>query len=172
MNILFLILLLIAPVFAGDTTGNLIQEPDDMQTRVKKHLKTNKLTVFGDGDATELTSTYGFFHDRGDPGAFDFAIGDLTEDDAWHDLDLSGIVPAESKTVLLRVQMQSAVINRVIAFRENGNSNIYNYLRVTAQVADQTIEMDVIVSMDENRVIEYIMNDLTVANITVAGWWK
>ena len=169
MNILFLILLLIAPVFAGETASNLIQEPDDMQTRVKKHLKTNKLTVFG-----EAITDYGFFHDRGDPAAVDFGIGDLTVDGAYHTLDLSSIIPSDSKAVLLRVKVIDDAVGGVgVGFRKNGNSNSANVAICIPQVANIPIEYTPIVICDSSQIIEYVVGTgLTVIDITILGWWK
>ena len=110
--------------------------------------------------------------DRGDISAADFAGGDLTIDNAWHDLDLSSIVPAGATRVLLRLYVDpGTALYRVVAFRKNGNTN-------TANNSGLILEADTIsltqyqVVCDSNRVIEYLVNDtLTTINITVVGWY-
>ena len=113
------------------------------------------------------------FTDRGDPAAFDFAVGVLTTDGSWYDLDLSSVVPANAIAVLLGVNVNDDTIGQSIAFRKNGNSNSIATSSVRTQVANQQIEMDVVVACDANRVIEYITdnNTFTAINIKIKGWW-
>jgi len=109
--------------------------------------------------------------DRGDPSSADWAIGDLTADNAWHDLDLSSIVPAGAGHVLLRVEGDVAQQQEVL-FRENGNSNAYNVSGLKFYGESRTHRDDCIVAVDSSRTIEYkISAALNYLNITVGGWW-
>jgi len=59
------------------------------------------------------------FEDRGDPAVYDYDKNDLTKDGAWHDLDLSGIVPENAKAVFIIGHVQGNGIDWTIMFRKN-----------------------------------------------------
>ncbi len=122
----------------------------------------------------EFFTSYGFFHDRGDPSGFDFSQGDLITDGNWYDLDLSSIVPVGTKTILLRVDMRDTGVQLEFRLRENGNSNIFNMSAIFNQVSNFWVQQDMIVSCDSNRIIEYWATNTTFDNIdiVVSGWWK
>lgn len=123
------------------------------------------MKVFGGG------STY---VDRGDPAAVDFAVGDLTTNGAWHDLDLSSIVPAGAKSVILYVAMRDTAADVIVIFRKNGNSNSINVGGVANEDSHATSQRgDIIVALDSNRVIEYFTTNTSIdtLNITVKGWF-
>ena len=114
------------------------------------------------------------FQDRGNLTGYDFEVGDLTTDGNWHDLDLSSIIPAGTTAVILRVSIDDDVAGRVIIFRTNGNTDAtYNIHSVKNFNANQVATEDVIVTCDENRVIEYQATNTTITtlNIVVSGWW-
>lgn len=127
---------------------------------------------------TSLTTleaaVYVNYVDRGDPAAVDFAVGALTTDGAWHDLDLSSIVPASAKAVILRAAIEDDAASSAFAFRKNGNSNAINIARQTTQVSGVTIHIPpTIVPVDANRVVEYLATNTTwtTINIAVCGWF-
>lgn len=110
------------------------------------------------------------FVDRGDPAASDYDETDLTADDAWHDLDLSGIVDAGATAVLLRVRLQART--KSLLFRENGNSNAANVAALETGEGGSLQRGDLLVVPDANGVIEYKLSGaVTAVDITVAGWW-
>lgn len=124
----------------------------------------------------EITTGYGYYHDRGDPVVYDFNKSTITIDDNWHDISFSTFVPVGAKTLLLRIAIQNTSSNpQGIHFRKNGNTGIYNNSSAMTTIADRTMQSDVIVSCDENRTIEYMVNNTGTwgaIEITVAGWWK
>ncbi|MCK5616901.1 hypothetical protein KAR91_84345 [Candidatus Pacearchaeota archaeon] len=131
---------------------------------------------FAEGTAT-VTFGYGCPHlcfvDRGDPAAADFAIGDLTKDGAYHDLDLSGIVPAGAKSVSLSVIGVNAFVNKFASFRTDGNANEFNISLLAVTVALVLNAGDIVVPVTGTHIIEY---NLTAGGwvffaITVKGWW-
>jgi len=111
------------------------------------------------------------WHDRGDPAASDWDEGDLTEDAAWHELDLTAAtVPASAKLVLLRVVMVTGAQEGVAYFRRAGNANTINASAVLEVSDDQG--RDVWVTPNAG-VIEYMLDftgGLSI-DITVAGWF-
>jgi len=110
--------------------------------------------------------------DRGDPAAFDFTLGNFTTDGGWHDLDLSGIVPAGTIAVDLRVQVQDELNTAAVNFRKKGNVNTVNVLRCSTHYDDDLLDTFGFVFCDVNRKIQYASNDLTFTaiNFLVRGW--
>ena len=113
------------------------------------------------------------FVDRGDPAAYDYAKEDLTIDGAWHDLDLSALVPAGAKAVLLIGHLEGNAIAWKINFRKNGNSNEINHCDMETIRANVTRHRSSIIALDANRVIEYNADNQAWANLylCVRGWW-
>jgi hypothetical protein len=121
---------------------------------------------------TYLTSHVGFV-DRGDPTAYDFTLASLTTDNTWRDLDLSVIVPSNSKAVALMVEVNDDAVGSYIGFRKNGNTSSYNSVYTYTQVSGVLDSNVVIVFCDSNRIIEYIASNttFTAINISVIGWF-
>lgn len=119
-----------------------------------------------------VSDRIGYF-DRGDPLNYDFTLADLLMGGAWHDLDLSGIVPANARAVLFNVQCINNVINKQFRFRQNGNVNPRNVRGLRSQVAGLLYMDSFVVACDSNRVIEYSMQGFTwtYVDFTVCGWW-
>jgi hypothetical protein len=114
------------------------------------------------------------FVDRGDPSAVDFAHGALTINGAYHNLDLSSIVPAGAKAVLIRLTLANATSGVYFRMRENGNSNTFNnfgYVIPTSSGPGQSVSA--VVACDTDRVIEYAIENSGSWSIglTVGGWW-
>ena len=112
--------------------------------------------------------------DRGDPASADFAVGDLTTDNTWNDLDLSSIAPEDTIAVILRVSIDDDSATSRINFRKNGNSDIIASPTARMQVAGIPVDHEVIVFCDTSRVIEYRGTNTTFStiDITVLGWFK
>lgn len=114
----------------------------------------------------------GVFVDRGDPAAKDFTHADLTQDNTWRDLDLSGIVGANEALVLLRVILYDNVAQTRIRFRKNGNSNEHNIASVFVSSANQYVTQDCLMVCDSAGKIEYQSSTtINFVYLTVAGWW-
>lgn len=113
------------------------------------------------------------FVDRGDPAGFDYDWEDFTRDDAWHDLDLSSIVPAGAKAVSLYLEFEDALVLKYIMFRKKGNVNEKAISKEYCSVANIESGNDLTVPLGENRVIQYKTNmqDRQTANVCIKGWW-
>lgn len=113
------------------------------------------------------------FIDRGDPAAVDFALGDLTRDGAYHDLNLSGIVPAGAKGVCLSVLAVNAFVNKFAYFRTKSNANDFNISILAIQVTLVLDGADLTVPLPSTRIIEYNLDAVgwVFFTITVKGWW-
>ncbi len=110
--------------------------------------------------------------DYGDSSSAGWDLTALTTDGAWHDLDLSSIVPAGAKFVLMKIYVQDDAAGSYVQLRKNGNTEIFNAFTCRTQVANQVNEQDGWVACDTNRVIEYRTANLTYTAIylRVRGW--
>lgn len=113
------------------------------------------------------------FVNRGDPASEDFGLGDFTFDDAYHDLDLSGIIPEGVKVVLFTIEMNTAASRQRVAFMKKGQINTLNIAYALTQVANMPIVHDLFVVPDSSRFIEYqgssgVWNTLSM---TIRGWF-
>jgi len=113
------------------------------------------------------------FVDRGDPAAYDYDKTDLTIDGAWHDLDLSAIVPAKAKAVFLLGHVEGAAVDWAIIFRKNGNGNEIVHSGMETLRAGVERHRSSICAIDDDRIIEYKADNenWTSLNLVVKGWW-
>lgn len=116
----------------------------------------------------------GKYVDRGDPVDDDFTLIDIIADDAWHDLDLSGIVaPAGANHLVhLVVIIKATKSDNRLIFREKGNINAVNSLLIRTQAANIFADKDAFTLLDSSRVIEYKAspNEWVSMSIAVRGW--
>lgn len=111
--------------------------------------------------------------DRGDPPVCDFSWPGLLDDGLWHELDLSGIVPAGASLVGLYTFSSNAYASKHCAFRTPGNVNTENISMTNTQVSGVPQTLDVFVNVDANRKIEYKLDvgGWTGFVVTVKNWW-
>lgn len=110
-------------------------------------------------------------NDRGDPAAVDITQATMTLNNAWQDLDLSAIVPADAAWVLLRVQIQDATPGLTLHFRKDGNANAFAIPGIVVQVNGVSNEAEILVPCSAARVIEYRGSAaIATVNIVVLGW--
>lgn len=114
------------------------------------------------------------FVDRGNPAVDDRETGDFTKDGTWRDWDLSAIVPAGAKAVLLKVFAQATVAGAAFIVRKDGNSTGATTAGLITQVANGPLMNMLTVAISEAGVIEYNASNHTWAYlyVTVCGWWK
>lgn len=113
----------------------------------------------------------------GDQAAVDTSLagaGTLTQlvKSAWTDLDLSGIVGATTRLVLLRLTMESAsAAGLVFWVRTNGNANAINVGGIGNHVANIKSIGDTWVITDASGIIEYFIDaSASTATLTVGAW--
>lgn len=121
----------------------------------------------------EYTRIQGMFAARGDGANWDWEVGDLTQDNAWHDLDLSGIVPEHAKVVLFTFSYSATNIGIVARFRQNGIAQEIPIARRITLLANISHWTDLTIPVDTNRIIEYKfpVAGFTTLNLRVIGWW-
>lgn len=110
--------------------------------------------------------------DRGDPASADWTQATLIMDGHWHNLNLSPIVPAGAKLVLLRVLLFDTTTLPLLQFRKGGNVRNLNIARFKLPVTNSYFYDDKEVACDANRIIQYkTPTGVEEIQITVAGWW-
>ncbi len=111
--------------------------------------------------------------DRGDPAAYDFAVGDFTKDGTWYDLDLSGIIPVSAKAVLLEFDIETVNREKHIRIRKYGNANVINHQDIETFNGGIHQSGSVIVAVDYNRIIKYNIDvaTWTELDMVIRGWW-
>ena len=110
---------------------------------------------------------------RGDPASADFSAFTMIADDAWHELDLSAIVPAGAKGVLMFVDVGNANAGKHARFRPHGNVNEFNVSSLVTQVGGLFYECDRVCLIDADRHIDYYFSAgaWIVRFMTIKGWW-
>jgi hypothetical protein len=114
------------------------------------------------------------WQERSSASAVDYAIGDLEKNSAWHDLDLSSIVPAGAKAVRIFVQIKATEANDEFKIRKNGRSDEYIIDGLRTQAASVEKWGTLEIACDTSRVIEYWATNVelwTTINLTVVGWY-
>ena len=108
---------------------------------------------------------------RGDPAAYDFDATTLTQDGAWHTLDLSAIIPANAKLVKLRAVISKTDASKELRLREAGLTNdiIAEHLwSITGYViVDKTFYIPCSGQQVEYYVTSGVWNTIGIA---VCGW--
>lgn len=111
--------------------------------------------------------------DRGPLGSYDWETGDFTKDGAWHDLDLSAIVPAGTKAVAFSLRIKTPIVNKLFILKPKGLGPAWYFAGAVTQIADMAQYLDLCCACDVNRKIEYNITPTTwtYITLTVKGWW-
>jgi len=156
------------PYFTGSGTAGLLSFLDE--------------DAMGSDSATAVASqqsikayvdAQGGFKDRGNPSEVDYDTGDFTANDDWVDMTLS-MIDTGATAVALHVVIMDNAAGSSVAFRKNGNTNIYNIAQASTQVANVASVHDIVVGVDSDKKIEILYQEdisLTQLNVTVVGWW-
>ena len=123
------------------------------------------------------------FVDAGDSSNFDFtlagtgtlqplATNPLTTDMTWRDLDLSALVPAGAKAVMISAVIQDGLVNQRLHFRNKDNANVYNSSRTRTQAANVINDVTLLCGIDSDRVMQFRAENTvwTALNINIMGW--
>lgn len=118
-----------------------------------------------------LTASY---VERPSENVYDYTFAMLTTDDAWHELDFSSVVPEGATAINFHIKAAADIIGAVVFIRKQGYPHDKATCRLRIQVANQVIQIPVIVGVGPARIIEYRIMPATwsgPADITVKGWW-
>lgn len=111
---------------------------------------------------------------RGDPAAVDFTESDLSVNGAWTDLDLSGIIPVGTTSVVLHLAMDASAAGRYLSFRTKGNTNDNNISRMTIIATGISLghRADLTIPTEGQQTIQYYKSAALFCTITVKEWSK
>lgn len=113
------------------------------------------------------------FVNRGDPAAHDFTTGDFIKDAAWHELDLTGIIPANTKCIVMRCVILADADGNFVRFRTSGHTHTENVSECRTVFANRIYSYDIEVPVDGLQKIEYYASpaDWTALFLAIKGWW-
>lgn len=113
------------------------------------------------------------FVNRGDPAPLDFSWLNNAFFPLSVDLDLSGIIPANTSAVVLRLFVIKNAVSHFARFRTKGNASWTNGAIIRIQVANVENDLDIVVVPDANGIVEMGVSAGIWAEISicVAGWW-
>lgn len=146
------------------------EQKEEYTKRANKGLKMSGYNLF---IREAMKGEVQMFVDRGDPATYDYAKEDLTIDGAWYDLDLSAIVPAGAKAVLLVGHVEGNGTDWAIMFRKKGQTNEINHGEMETLRANVERCRLMICAVDTNRVVQYKADNQawTTLDLGVRGWW-
>ncbi len=111
--------------------------------------------------------------DRGDVANADFVFGDLTKDDAWHDMDLSGIIGTGNKLVLIAGYVQANDAGRRLLIQTKSTDSSFNLAGCYTQEASIYRYVSYWVNPDTDSIVRYMATSggWVVMSLTVRGWF-
>ncbi len=120
-----------------------------------------------------IQETKEMFIARGLRGDYDFVTAAFTADGAYHDLDLSSIIPANTKAILALVQIYDTDVGSWIRFKKKGAGYDMCLSEVSVYNADVDTFEDLIIIPDASQVIEYkvVATGLDYIGFLIKGWW-
>jgi hypothetical protein len=109
---------------------------------------------------------------RKDPATYDATQATLTLDAAWHDLDLSSIIPKNAKLVHFRLRVANAATGKHVKLRANGETLEYAIVDGSIIVVNLAHELTAILECN-GQAIEYKADAVAWASIgfVVLGWF-
>lgn len=112
------------------------------------------------------------YTDRGDIDSPDMDLGTIVTNGAWQALNLSSIIGAGHRLVLISVFAVAETYGNMIEFRTAGNENDANTARFMTMVADGEQVADLWVWSNASGVINYRCADTTwdTVEFTIRGW--
>lgn len=111
---------------------------------------------------------------RGAIPSEDFTIGVLIRDDAWHDLDLSAIIPISAVAVHINIRGANSGIARHIIFRAKGDTSAIYLTGHYQPYVTSLFLSDTWVKVGTNRTIQYNAHPTgwTTLSISILDWIK
>jgi len=104
----------------------------------------------------------------------DFTLANFTTDGTWKidGLDLSAIVPANAKAVVLKIEVDDDAAGSVFSVRKNA-THLENTIDATVHRKDTPNKKVELVAIDSDRKLDYMGSNTTFTNINVSvlGWF-
>jgi len=122
--------------------------------------------------AARVSATMGY-RDRGNCGGPDHHLATLVRDNAWHDLDLSAIVPDGANCIAFNLRLRAAVTGKTFRLRNKAVTTEEPRAMTSVYPAGLNCWFDMFIGCNADRVIQYRMSTDPWLNVelTVKGWW-
>jgi homoserine acetyltransferase len=107
------------------------------------------------------------FFAKPDQQSYDFTLSDFTRDYQYHDLDLSGIIPAGTKAVLLWGAFKSDTADCEGSFAQSGHTGEYLKSIRFEPVANIGCNIDCLMPVNTDRKIRYRFSNVNYLYINL-----
>jgi len=113
------------------------------------------------------------FVSAGDLASESFDKNDFTQDNAWHELDVSSAVPAGTALVVWRIIATCATAGFLAKIRPNGYTNEKNMLDLMVIVANKNVCETFAMVLPADHKLEYKFSNVAWGTIflTPVGWF-
>ena len=103
----------------------------------------------------------------------DFLLVDFTNDNAWHDLDLSGIVPDKAYAVIVNLRIGATYYPESTRWRTKGSTTEFGAVKAGTYPVGSYRWHQLIIACDSNRVIQYrnSSGSWTTLDFNIYGWF-
>ena len=111
---------------------------------------------------------------RGDIASYDLTQASMVMDNALHDWDISGIVPAGTKLVSVGAAMADSTIGLFLVLTFKGYENLVNADWLYNAVTNKTVYNNFLIPVDPDvLILSYATSPAAIDIIFmyVAGWW-
>jgi len=172
-----------SPTFAGTTLSGLtplrLVSTDEEGSLVsgETDITAAQLEELSDGSETILHShavVGATWNERGEVSSADYDETTLLENGSYNALDISGIVGAGHRLVLLGVRCQTGTAGASVRLRTNGQVGYWNRSELVSPAANVAFGGDMWVYTDASGVIEYWFTNQgwLQAEFVIRGWWE
>lgn len=121
-----------------------------------------------------IKSTGQLFMKKPDQQSYDFTLSDFTIDDNYHDLDLSTLIPAGAKVVLLWGAYKTNTADSEARLAQYGHTGLYLKTLRHQHVVNVGQDIDCLMPVDSNRKIQYAFASgptYVYINLQVVAWF-
>ena len=103
----------------------------------------------------------------------DFTLPDFNNNNAWHDLDLSGIVPDKAYAVVVNLRVHTVSFTASTRWRRKGSTTEWGVVKAGTAPSANFRWHQLIIACDSNRVIQYrnTTGTWTTMDFNVYGWF-
>lgn len=113
------------------------------------------------------------FKHRPTMSAFDFQIGDFTQDGAWHTKSIATIVPKNCKIAMLKMLYTAPAAGRFFGLRVTGDTYAYDTFGIVSLVGAAQHETNILLPIMGQQSFDYYLPAAgsTLASLVFQGWF-
>jgi len=103
----------------------------------------------------------------------DFTLPDFNNDNAWHDLDLSGIVPDKAYAVVVNLRLRAIGATESTRWRTKGSTTEIGAVKAGTPPVSSYRWHQLIIACNSDRVIQYrnSAGAWTAVDFNIYGWF-